>query len=102
MKSVLMLVVIGASTQAFAFNCEALKDGEVQAKFHGNSSSKSALIDSFQFDVIEVDSNNVVLNIFDRRIPTSSARATITGRTHGQIVSYQIETADGSYQVRCK
>ena len=101
MKSVLMLVLIGVSTQALALECVALKNGEIQAQLQGNS-SKSAVVDSYQFDAIEVDANNLVLNIFDRRTPTSSAQAVISGRVPGQIVASQLETTDGSYQVRCK
>lgn len=101
MKSVLMLTLFCASTQAFAFDCVALKDGEIRVQLQGDS-SKSAVIDSYQLDVIEVDANNLVLIIFDRRTPTSSARAVISGRVPGQIVASQLETADGSYQIRCK
>lgn len=101
MKKLLAISLICLSFSTFAMNCKATKDGDESTALKGVG-SKSAVIDSYQFDAILVGDTNFILQIFDRRTPSSSARAVISGLQKGQIVSTSLETQDGIFQITCK
>lgn len=97
------VVVVFSSSMVFALDCVGSKDGEEQVVLKGGlPQSISGHLDSYQFDAIEIDSNNLILSIFNRRNFQSSSKTVVSGRTEGQVVSSILRTSDGIYQLICK
>lgn len=99
MKTIITLLMLFSASATYALDCNASKDDQAAVTF---KSGKSTLIDSYQFDAIEVDSNHLVLIIFDRRTPSSSSRTVLSGRTVRQTVETVLETSEGTYHLVCK
>ncbi|OFZ47169.1 MAG: hypothetical protein A2381_14335 [Bdellovibrionales bacterium RIFOXYB1_FULL_37_110] len=102
MKNLLFVLIILSSVSAHALDCQASKDGEnaTPLNFHMEHYG-SITIDSYQHDVVIIG-NSIVMNIFDRRTPTSSARALSSFPEKGQAISVSLETNDGLYSIKCK
>lgn len=95
-----MSLLILTSSMASAMDCSASKNDETPISLTGEG-QKSTNIDTYQFTAIEAG-DGVVLIVFDRRSPSSSARSVVSDARTGQTISSSLETQDGTFILACK